>query len=292
MSLDPNSFFIHSGQEWTGPTLVVTDYWNDDLRNLMVSKSIYYLRLSRSVGWEDHDLEFLKNLDFLKGVEIYADDIKDVSALVHLKSLEHLSLDCKLNIEVDVSQFKNLSSLYFKWNKKVLNWFNVPSLERLNVVNYPFESLEVFSNLTTLRELLLTSTKLQTLKGIGYLKSLKLLDLYRCTKLYSLESLGSLKKLEKIVLDNCKRIEDLSECVGLENLKAFLIIDCKEIQSIEPLKNCLALNRIYMAGNTTIIDGDFNLIVDLPNLRKFIFVEKKHYNYQEKEIKEILSIKD
>lgn len=288
VSVDSDLYFIDKGEKDTAPTLVLTGNWDDRLRSIMLKQRVQYIRLSRNVGWKDQHIDFLKTMNFLKGVEIYAEDIKDLSILLNLQSLEHLAVECRLTVELDVSRFKELKTLFLKWNKKFINCFSVSTLERINIKNYPFEDLIPLSHLTSLRELLITSVKLQTLQGINHLKKLQLLDLYKCNNLSSLESLSALKNLENLEIDSCKNIEELDELKGLERLRTFLIIDCGNIQSIEPLKNCLDLNRIFVAGNTTILDGDFSNLLNLPSLQNFIFVEKKHYKYKEKEIKKIL----
>ncbi|TAA71992.1 leucine-rich repeat domain-containing protein [Planococcus salinarum] len=288
MAQSSSLYFIDSGEKETGTTMVLTSYWNEQLKNVMLEQGIQHLRLSRSVDWEDQDIDFLKSLDFLKGIEIYAFDIKDVSVLHHLPTLEHIGLECNLSVELDISQFKHLRIFFSRHSKKLKKWWKVSTLERLNLTNYPFEDLMPLQQLVCLKSLQLTSTKLQTLNGINHLKNLQLLDLYSCPKLISLESLNALKSLEEIEFDSCKRIEKLDEIEGLENLRKFILTNCGDIQSIEPLKNCLHLKKIFIGGNTTITDGDFSPLLELPNLTTFIFVEKKHYSYKQKEVEAIL----
>ncbi|MCH4825899.1 hypothetical protein [Planococcus halocryophilus] len=288
MTSDSTTYYIHPGEEHTGPTMVLTDYWDDNLRSIMLAQGIQYITLSRSVGWEGQDISFLETLDFLKGVNIYAFDIKELSVLHLLPTLEHIGLDCDLSVELDISQFKHLKNFFGRHRKKLKNWWEVSTLERLNITNYPFEDLMTLQQLVCLKSLQLTSTKLQTLSGINHLKNLQLLDLYSCPKLISFESLNALKSLEEIVIESCKRIEKLDEIEGLENLRKFLLTNCGDIQSIEPLKNCLHLKKIFIGGKTTITDGDFSHLFELPKLKSCIFVEKKHYSYKQKEVEAIL----
>lgn len=288
MTSDSTIYYIHSGEEHTGPTMVLTDCWDDNLRSIMLAQGIQYITLSRDVGWEGQDISFLETLDFLKGVNIYAFDIKDVSVLRYLPTLEHIGLGCELSVELDISQFKHLKNFFSRHSKKLKNWWEVSTLERLNLTSYPFENLIPLQQLASLKSLQLTSTKLQTLNGINHLKNLQLLDLYSCPKLISLESLNALKSLEEIEIESCKRIEKLDEIEGLENLRKFLLTNCGDIQSITPLKNCLHLKKIFIGANTKITDGDFSPLLELPNLKTFIFVEKKHYIFKQKEIDSIL----
>lgn len=236
MARDSNLYYIDSGEKETGPTMVLTSYWDEQLKNVMLEQGIQHLRLSRSADWEDQDIDFLKSLNFLKGIEIYAYDIKDVNVLLHLPTLEHIGLGCELSVELDISQFKHLKIFFSSHSKKLKKWWEVSTLERLNITSYPFEDLMPLQQLVALKSLQLTSTKLQTLNGINHLKNLQLLDLYSCSKLISLDSLSALKSLEEIEIESCKRIEKLDEIEGLENLRKFLLIDCVNIESIEPLK--------------------------------------------------------
>lgn len=288
MMSDSELYYIHSGEKDTGPTMVLTDYWDDSLRSTMLERGIQYLTLSRSANWEDQDVNFLKSLDFLKGVGIYAYDIKDVSVLRHLPALEHIGLGCELSVELDVSHFSQLRTFYAKHNKKLINWWEVPTLERLNIENYPFEDLVPLRPLASLERLQLTSSKLKTLKGINSLKDLKILDLYRCTKLVSLESLSEVKELEEIEIETCKRIESLDEFGSLGNLKKVTLNNCGTLLSVAPLKKCLKLSGIVINGDTSIVDGNISKLLELPALKKYFFVDKKHYDAKQKEVEKIL----
>ncbi|MFC4323293.1 leucine-rich repeat domain-containing protein [Litchfieldia salsa] len=285
---DDKKYFIDTGEKNSGDCLVLTSYWDESLKDIMLKKEIKNLRLSRFTGWADKDVSFLKTLPFLKGVEVYADDIKDLSAMYDLKSLEYIGLDCNLSFDLDMINFKKLKTLQVKWNKHFKNMFNVSSIESLNIIKYPNEDLVALSNYSNLKKLQLTSTKLKTLKGIDNLINLKAVDLFKCNQLESLESIDHLESLEEFEAENCKKLNNLYQLSNLTNLKTLLIEDCGKIQSIKPLKYCLNLIKVWLGGDTTIIDGNLEVIINLPKLKEFWFVNKKHYNIKVSEVQAIL----
>lgn len=288
---EDKSFFIDTGEKNSGDCLVLTSYWNESLREIMFEKEINNLRLSRFAGWKDKDVSFLKTLPFLKGVEVYADDIRDLSAMKNLELLEYIGLDCNLSFDLDLNNFVNLKILQVKWNKHLKNMFNLSSIEYLNIIKYPYEDLVSLHNYSKLKKLQLTSTKLKSLKGIDNLINLKSVDLFKCNQLESLESVDRLELLEELEIENCKKINNLYQLSNLVNLKTFLIEDCGNIQSLKPLQNSLNLIKVWIGGNTTVIDGDIEVVIKLPKLKELWFVNKKHYNIKVNEVQEILNNK-
>jgi hypothetical protein len=282
------SYFIDKGEKNTGECLVLTGYWDERLIEVMLKKEIKNIRLSRYSGWADKDISFLKRLTFLKGVEIFADDIKDLRALQELSLLEYVGLEVKLIFDLDFNNFNNLKIIQLRWSKHYKNIFNVYPLEHLNITNYPFEDLQILSNLNNLKNLQVTSTKLRTLKGVNKLINLKSIDLFKCNNLESLDSVRELTSLEIIDLENCKKIDHLNQLRNMINLKTLLIDSCGKIESLLPLKECLSLRKIFLGGDTTIIDGDFKYLLQLPNIKDFWFVNKKHYELKINEVQEIL----
>ncbi|WML46762.1 hypothetical protein RCG23_14045 [Neobacillus sp. PS3-34] len=288
---DDNKYFITTGEKNSGDCLVLTGNWDESFRNILLKKEINNLRLSRSAGWKDNDLSFLKTLPFLKGIEVYADDIRDLSVMNDLKLLEHLGLGCNLSLDLDFNNFENLKTFQGRWNKHLINIFNLSSIENLNIINYPYEDLVAVNNFYNLKRLQLTSTKLKTLKGIDNLINLKIIDLFGCTQLESLESIDRLELLEEIEVETCKKLNTLEQLSNLTNLKTLLIINCGKIESIKPLHKCLNLIKIFLGGDTTIIDGDIKVVLNLSNLKDLWFVNKKHYNIKVSEAKAILENK-
>jgi len=288
---EDKGFFIDTGEKNSGDCLVLTSYWNESLRDIMFEKEINNLRLSRFAGWKDKDVSFLKTLPFLKGIEVYADDIRDLSAMKDLELLEYIGLDCNLSFDLDLNNFVNLKILQVKWNKHLKNMINLSSIEYLNIIKYPYEDLVALHNYSNLKKLQLTSTKLKSLKGIDNLKNLKSVDFFKCNHLESLESVDRLELLEELDIEKCKKLNNLYQLGNLVNLKTLLIEDCGNIQSLKPLQNTQNLRKIWIGGNTTVIDGDIEVVIKLPKLKELWFVNKKHYNIKVNEVQEILNNK-
>ncbi len=144
-------------------------------------------------------------------MDVYGADVKDLTPLVHISTLESLGLQCKFSKAPDFSQFNKLRIFKATWRPKVETIFNNQSVEHLNIENYPYEDLSRLYKLEKLERLQLTSRKLVSLKGIEKLKSLKILDLYNCQQLQSLYGVERCQSLKSIEIESCKKLTDANE---------------------------------------------------------------------------------
>ena len=125
-----------------------------------------------------------------------------------LPQLEVLGLQYEAHQELDLSHFTKLRVALLRWSKGLDTLFTLPTVELLNIQNYPYEDLTPILSMTQLKKLYITSRKLKTLTGIEQLPELEVLDLYNCPFLTSLDGTEKLKKLNTLEIKACKRVGD------------------------------------------------------------------------------------
>lgn len=285
-------YFIDDAENDLGRCLVLKSTWSDDLIDIIRSENISALRLSESMGWYGKELTFLEKLKGLglRGIEVYAKGVKDLTPLTFLSDLESIGLQCEFTIAPNFSNFKSLKIFKLFWREKAKTIFDCSDLKLLNIVNYPFDTLQDIREMAGLERLQLTSKKLVSLSGVENLHSLKIIDFMSCPKLASLAGVEKCLKLHTIELEACKSINDIS-CFGeLTNLTNLTLADCGKIKSLQPLANCYLLEQLMFFGDTNIEDGELTFILRLPSLKKILFSNRRHYSHKREQITKLLSL--
>lgn len=284
-----SNYFIDDAEDGMGRCLVLTSPWTDGLKKVIEQENISVLRLSRSAGWQENDLSFLINLPNLRGIEIYAWDMKDLTPLQSTSNIEYLGLQCEFTSAPDFSNFHKLEICKLFWRPKAKTILDSSNIRLLNIVNYPFQDLQAITKLSKLESLQLASRKLTSLSGIEAFRVLKILDLVDC---YNFESLLGVEKcslLETVELETCKKLYDISLLSNAKNLKNVVMTDCGKIKSLKPLTNCPLLENITFTGDTDVEDGNFMPLFDLLKLKRMRFGEKRHYSHNRDQVASILS---
>lgn len=200
-----NNFEIREDDNGIGKVLILKGSWSDEVRAYMRDNGISALRLTDSFGVKGHDLSFLPELTFLRSLELYCWEAKGIKVIESLPQLEVLGLQCKSTQKIDLSAFSKLRVALITWSKGLGSLLELASLEKLNIQNYPHSNLEPITSMVALKQLYLTSRKLESLKGIEQLGSLELLDLYNCPFLTSMAGTEQLPKLKTIEIEACNR---------------------------------------------------------------------------------------
>lgn len=201
-----SNFEIREDENGIGKVLILKGAWSDDVGVYMRDNDIYALRLTDSFGFKGHDISFLPELSFLRSLELYCWEAKGVKAIESLPQLEVLGLQYKSTQKIDLSAFSKLRVALVTWSKGLASLLKLASIEKLNIQNYPYSNLEPISPMVALKQLYLTSRKLESLTGIGQFSSLELLDLYNCPYLTSLAGTENCQKLKTIEIEACNRV--------------------------------------------------------------------------------------
>jgi len=201
-----SDFEVREDEHGIGKVLIVKGSWSSDIADYMKEEGIYALRLTDSYGFKGEDLSFIPSLTFLKSLEIYCWDAKDIKVLESLPGLEVLSVQFLSTKKLDFSAFKNIRVAMLTWTKGLASILQLKSIEHLNVQNYPYKTLEPIAHMANLKKLYLTSRKLETLEGIEKLEGLEVLDLYNCQQLTSKTGIEKCKNLHHVEIEACNKL--------------------------------------------------------------------------------------
>lgn len=284
-----DEYFIDEADSGLGRCLVLTVPWSDSFKKIIEKENISVIRLSNSAGWKGDSISFLADLTGLRGVEIYAWGVKDLTPLQSIPNLEYIGLQCEFTKSPDFSVFTNLKICKLFWRPKAKSIFTCLGLRFLNIVNYPSSDLQDIRQLESLERLQLTSKKLTTLSGIENLQSLSVLDLAGCSKLGSISGVNKCHKIYEVEIEGCKGFNDVSFLGELPKLKKLMLEDCGKIKSLCSLAKCQFLESLIFSGDTDIEDGELTPLLEFPNLNKVWFADREHYSHDRDQIKKILS---
>lgn len=201
-----SNFEIRQDENGIGKVLILKGEWTDDISSYMQANDIFALRLTNSFGFKGHDITFLSKLDFLRSLELYCWDAKGIKVIESLPQLEVLGLQYNSVQKIDLTAFSKLRVALITWSKGLGSLLGVSSLEKLNIQNYPHRDLMPISSMHGLKDLYLTSRKLESLCGIEQLNKLETLDLYNCQNLISLAGIENCPYLNTIETEACNRV--------------------------------------------------------------------------------------
>lgn len=269
--------------------MVLQGPWRDEFKSILRG-DVTSLRLSNSVGWRAEPLDFLVGLPRLRGIEINNYGVTNISTLWALEDLESIGLGYRFTNAGDFREFRKLRDFYSGvWVPRARTIFGVRTLQHLNLSGYPHEDLSPLHELQELRTLRLTSRKLTSLDGIEHLPVLEKLRLYSCSQLRSIDSLGRTGgSLRSVNLHACKKIENISALSRLEGLRWANAESCGSIDSLSPLTANAHLESLGFDGSTVIEDGNMEVLLKIPRLKRVFFNNRRHYTHKCLEINDIL----
>ncbi|QUM76942.1 hypothetical protein HWV00_12215 [Moritella sp. 24] len=201
-----SNFEIRDDEHGIGKVLILKGSWSNYVASYMKANNIYALRLTDSFGFKATDISFLSSLSFLKSLEIYCWEAKGLKVIESLPQLEVLGLQCKTSQKINLGNFNKLRVALITWSKGLASLLKLSSIEVLNIQNYPHMNLETISSISDLKQLYLTSRKLENLTGIEHLVNLSKLDLYNCPSLISLAGTELCANLKSIETEACNRV--------------------------------------------------------------------------------------
>lgn len=272
------AYLIDDSEEGYGQVFVPRGPWQPGYTDLVGQKRIPVVRLSAAMGWRGADLHFLRELPNLRGVEIYAPEVRDVSVIASLHRLQLVGLDCDLRTPIDFGELQELEVVKARWSDAIRSLLHIAGLKHLNLSNWPGYDLESLGSMSRLQELLLTSRKLRSLRGIDALKSLEWLDLHACPKLTSLEGIRCCRFMTHLEVTSCKAVHEISEIGELGALRELHLDNNGELESLEPIRQCHLLEKLSFFGTTRILDGRISALEDLPRLKTVRFAPRRQYD--------------
>ena len=205
-----------------------------------------------------YSFDFLKEYDFLEGLEIASRDEDSYVFLKSLKKLKHLNLQNEGTIEIDLSNQINLESLSLQWRKNIIGIESCQKLKKLALVGYSEENLLPVKSLMNLLKLMVIDSKIKNLDGISGMSMLRHISLVHCKSLTSISELNKLQNLEILEFQTCPKIQNFELLADLPKLESLQMVDCKIIKSIKFVEKLPSLKKLFLSGNTKIEDGDLS----------------------------------
>ena len=197
--------WIRESEHGIGKVLIPRTAWSNDYENLLRETGIRALRLSYSAGFRGESIDFLGDLTFLKSIEIYSFDVRDLSAINHLKQLEVVGLEVKAVNGISFATLP-LRVALVRWCKDISSLLESEHLEHMNIQNYPYPDLRPLRKLSQLRHISITSRKLASLIGLESLPLVRCIDLYNCPSLVSIVEAREKESVKRIEVEACQHI--------------------------------------------------------------------------------------
>jgi len=245
------------------------------------------LELNQAKGWKRCDLSFLRELPGLQALTIIDMGIRDVSGVHFLHELRYIDINTYCKTEIDFSAFPMIEEACLEWRTKAKSIFEAETLRRVFINNYVGEDLRQFSRLPLLTSLRLKSPKIRTLGDISPLVRLEVLHLINATRLTTLDGVeavaGSLLGLD---ISSCRKIQDLSPLARLTKLEGLGCSDNREIETLEPLFGLRSLENLFFAESTDVLDGKISRLMQLSNLKRISFQNRKHYDCKREDFRQ------
>ena len=223
-----------------------------------------------------NNLDFLKDYNFLKGLEIATIPDFNYDFLKSLTELKQLNIQNEGISVVDLSKQINLESLSLEWRKgKIIGIENCHKLKTLCLVDYKEDNLNSIKKLKQLKNLIIKNSSIKTLSGLEGINFIEHIFLGSCKYLKSIKEINKKNNLLSLSIQVCSQINDYESLEALPNLESLQIIDCKEIKSIKFIQNYPKLKKLSLLGNTDVLDGDMTPAL---RIKEVIYKQLKHYN--------------
>lgn len=274
-----NGYFLDSNDKALGACFVLTGPWRNEYSALMQLMGISALRLSSGAGWQDTDISFVSDLHFLTGIEVYSWRVKDVTPIFGIAGLRYVGLQSEFTSVARFDALIKLETCKLVWRPKVTGLEQCSKLRHVNIDNYPESDLTQLSSLSLLQRLQVSSKKLSSLQGVQLMPSLRDIDVFDCPRLQDVSWLTGCVSLRSMEFESCRKMAKIPEDLKSNCLETVELVDCGEVVSLAPLQNCINLTKLRFVGDTRIIDGDFQWMVEHQNLRNVWFANRLNYTF-------------
>lgn len=256
-------------------------WWGPEIAAAMKERRIPALQANHAWGWKGDGCAFLREVPWLRGLELISGTIEDLSPVAELVGLERLNLSCHSRRSVDFSGLQRLQSCSMNWLRGGESVFRCEGLESLYLDGVKEAQLAGISELTSLKKLTIANSNLSSLAALDGLFQLEKLELLNCRKLTQIDGLGRFECLKWLVIDGSKAIQDFAPVSAIADLEILNLSDCGKIRTLAFSRGLKKLRAFAFAGSsTTVEDGDLSPLEDLPELAMLMFGPRKHYSHR------------
>jgi hypothetical protein len=228
------------------------------------------------VDFHKKNIDFLKEVNNLKGLSIVGLEDIDISNINDLITLERLYLDTNKSKEIDFSNMR-LNELNIRYSKSMKGIFSIKNLSKL-IISFGSKELFTlgnFSQLNSLRKLEIIQSDLPfDFMFLCENDLLNELEISYIRKQFTLNSL-ELLNLNILKIMNCKKV-DIKNISNLKYLEEFSIVDSVTLPDKNVFTNMEHLKSLIVLGSSYFCDGNLKELQD--KLEYLGIDNKKHYN--------------
>lgn len=264
-----------------GRRLVLLGDWTESYRDLMQREGIAELSINYARGFSGGSVEFLRDIPFLRGLHFIAYAVKNIAAIQSLTELRSLYLASRGDqTAIDLAQLSSLEDLFIEWCPSAQSLFQLRTLKRLGILEYPKKATTDFAGLTGLKKLWISDSPVEDLSGIWRLNGLQRLEVYLLRHLSDIEGIQQLNQLERLDIGSCRGIADICPIASLHRLRWLSIGNCKQIRTISCLGGLANLKTLILNESTDVADGNLEVLRSLPSLARVAFKDRRHYSHR------------
>ncbi|HLK16168.1 MAG TPA: hypothetical protein VKT78_15290 [Fimbriimonadaceae bacterium] len=267
-----------------GPSAIATGVWSEAETSDALEAEVAEITLYTGWGWSGDDIEFLKNFPKLKCLRFLSWLFDKLEPIHWLHELRHLQLTTRANVEIRFQEFPYLHFCGLHWQPGAASVFTSHWLKELIISEYLEEDADCFAGLASLELLRLKKARIRSLEPIGELHNMKILELDYLSRVKSLSGLGRLLQLEELELAGFNGFRSIEELRTLSRLRELTLCSCGNIDSLRPLLSLQELECLFIDGSTTIVDGDLNVLLEMPALKIAMFPSRKHYSLKPRDL--------
>lgn len=233
-------------------------------------QDIYFTCTDDEKGIES--LEGIQYIDSLKTIKISGSNIKDLSPLTNMRSLESL----RIHVSDETTDFSPIFTLTNLKELSLINAVELTSLDNIQLLNKleylsfgycNINDIQCLSSVTSLKELFLFENKIADYSPISNLINLEILYI-NYSNIENIDFLATLINVERLDLysNNISDISPLSSLTKLTNLN----LGCNKVVDVSPLKNLTNLIWVCLDENKTV---DLSTFKHLNNFTGWIYLE-------------------
>ncbi len=234
-------------------------------------------------------LAFLERLPELEELHLSDLLVEDVAGVHHLHNLRVLTLNSYDTTQINFGCLPRLEECFSFWRPGIDSLFSSPSLQKLEIQRYRYEDLTPLGGLSSLQSLKLVDPRIKSLRGMEHLQALSSLVIVGARRLDDFEALAAATELEELELSQCRLLTDVGMVGAMHRLRRLGLSDCKRLKSIEPLRHCVGLEEVELAGSTDLADGELRFLAELPRLHTARIAKRSHYNPSADDIQRMIA---
>lgn len=275
-----------------GVDLIVMGDWSREMFQSIECGQADGLVLNYARGFREKDLRFIEGLP-IRRLNLLAREMTDLSPIYSLADrLQVLLVQASPTSIIELERLPLLQTLSAGWSQVQGSILYASQLQNLSVHSYTEVDLSPLSALTRLVKLVMKERpRLQSLDGLEMFPWIQHLGIHLASTLSDISALGRSRPtlLQVLQLQACRRIIGIEPVVDCSSLQFFDLSEGGEVSTIEPLGGLVGLERVYLYESTRVVDGDLSPIAQLPRLKDFRMMNRRHYSPSVKEIQDVIA---